>query len=52
VGFQDDKIALVDWSRSRRLVALQSSPLTPRWREMDSNHRSPVDTLGDTDNFR
>jgi hypothetical protein len=28
------------------------SQWTRRWREMDSNHRSPVDTLGDTDNFR
>jgi hypothetical protein len=27
---------------------LQVCP-TLRWREMDSNHRSPVDTLGDTD---
>jgi hypothetical protein len=32
------------WAAERRLVAdpNESSPLTLRWREMDSNHRSPA----------
>src|SRR5258706_9346178 len=35
-----------------RACEKSGSQWTRRWREMDSNHRSPVDTLGDTDNFR